>query len=100
MYKISRTQEYQEWLEEETLKSQTQIEKRLSNIEIEGHFGDHKPVGDEIWELRWENGRRVYYAYLTKFNVIILLGGNKNGQSKDITQAKRIFKKNIEVKKR
>ncbi len=99
MYKLFKTKEYQEWLKEETLKSQVQIEKRLSNIQLEGHFGDHKSVGDEIWELRWENGRRLYYAYLQKFSIILLLGGNKNGQSKDITQAKRIFKKNIEVKK-
>lgn len=45
VYKISRTKEYQEWLQEETFKSQAQIRKRLSNIEIEGHFGDHKHVG-------------------------------------------------------
>lgn len=94
MYKISKTKEYQEWLEEETLKSRAQINKRLSNIELEGHFGDYKHIHGDIWELKWENGRRVYYALIKNINVLLLLGGNKNGQSKDITQAKRILKKN------
>lgn len=48
MYKLSRTKEYQEWLEEETLKSRSQINKRLSNIELEGHFGDHKHINGDI----------------------------------------------------
>ena len=96
MYKIYRTKGYQEWFEDETEKSQFQILKRLSHIELDGHFGDHKLLGAQIWELKWANGRRLYYAYLQELN-ILLLGGNKNGQDKDIAQAKKIFKKNIEI---
>lgn len=36
------TAEYQQWLAEETFKSQAQIAERLSKVEIEGYFGDHK----------------------------------------------------------
>jgi putative component of toxin-antitoxin plasmid stabilization module len=39
-------------LEEETAKSEVQIRERISKIEMDGHFGDHKDVGDDIWELR------------------------------------------------
>jgi putative addiction module killer protein len=92
-YKFYKTDEYQEWLEQETYKSQTQIAERLLKIELEGYFGTHKYLSDNIWELKWVNGRRLYYAYFAEINIILLLGGNKNGQNKDITRAKKIFKK-------
>lgn len=46
-------------------------------------------------ELRWKNGRRVYYAEIPEKQIILLLGGNKNGQDKDIRRAKRIFNKHV-----
>ena len=95
-YKFYKTREYQNWLEEETYKSRVQITDRLTKIQTDGYFGDHKPLVDDVWELKWINGRRLYYAYLAEINLVLLLGGNKNGQSKDITKAKKIFKKYIE----
>lgn len=95
-YEFYKTPEYQDWFEKETYKSQAQIADRLSKIKLNGYFGDHKFLTDAIWELKWVNGRRLYYAYLAEINIILLLGGNKNGQSKDITRAKKIFKKYIE----
>jgi putative addiction module killer protein len=89
-YKIDKVSEYEFWLKNETEKSRVQILKRLSNIELEGHFGDHKYLESAIWELRWINGRRVYYAHITEFKIVLLLGGNKNGQSKDINKAKKL----------
>jgi putative component of toxin-antitoxin plasmid stabilization module len=41
-------------------------------------------------ELRWRNGSRVYAFIKTNRIFIILLGGNKNGQDKDIRKAKKI----------
>lgn len=96
-YRLIKTPEYEEWLEEERPKSKVQIAKRLENIESEGHFGDYKDdLGDHICELRWKNGRRVYYALIPVNNILLLLGGNKNGQDKDINQAKKIFKRHVE----
>ena len=94
-YKFFKTPEYQEWTAGETHKSQVQITDRLSKIQLDGYFGDHKSLGDDTWELKWINGRRLYYAYLAELNIVLLLGGNKNGQSKDITKAKKVFKKYI-----
>lgn len=94
-YTLYRTCEFQDWLDEETLKSQAQIDDRLFKIRDEGYFGDHKYLSTGIWELKWVNGRRLYYAYLAELNLILLLGGNKNGQSKDIAKAKKIFKRHI-----
>ena len=53
------TTEYDEWLKAQPLKSAVQIEKRISNIETDDHFGTINDVGDDVWELKWQNGRRV-----------------------------------------
>ncbi len=92
-YYFDTTPEYMEWIEGETWKSQVQIEDRLSRIENEGHFGVHKDLDDGVSELKWMNGRRVYYTIIPEKNIILLLGGNKNGQDKDINKAKKIRKR-------
>jgi len=95
-YTLHRTEEYDDWYESQHAKSQVQTEKRLSNIETYEHFGDHKYLENDVWELRWRNGRRVYYAFLIEKNILLLLGGNKNGQNKDIKEAAKILKNNTE----
>jgi len=78
-----------------------QINKRLAMIKFEGHFGDHKSISfyekrelkDKVWELRWSDGRRVYHAYIPEKKILLLLGGNKNGQSKDVSKAKALYLK-------
>jgi putative addiction module killer protein len=86
-------EEYRQWLERQTLKSRRQILDRLTKIESDGHFGHHKYLDKEVWELKFNDGRRVYYGFIEKFNSILLLGGNKNGQDKDIKKASKIFRK-------
>ena len=72
---------------------------RLSHIQDEGYFGDHKDVREDVWELRWKNGRRVYYAYIPEMKILLILGGNKNGQGKDIRKAKKILQKHVAFEK-
>jgi putative addiction module killer protein len=98
VYQIWRAPEFSNWFESETEKSKVQIDDRLSKIQDEGYFGIHKPVGDDdvVWELKWKNGRRVYYAIIPEKKVLILLGGNKNGQNKDIHKAESLFEKYTE----
>lgn len=96
-YNVYETEEYKEWLESETLKSQRQIHSRVLKIEEEGHFGHHKYLqGPGVWELKFNDGRRIYYAPVPESNLILLLGGNKNGQDKDIKKATKIFSKIVE----
>jgi putative addiction module killer protein len=58
---------------------------RLGN----GNFGDCKPVGDGVWELRvdWGPGYRVYYALEGKRLVLLCNGGDKRSQTGDIKRA-------------
>ena len=96
-YIILKTPEFEKWFISLTVREQVQIRGRLSNIENEGYFGEQKRVGDdgdiEVWELKWKIGRRVYFAYLPEMKILLLLRGNKNGQDKDINEAKKILRK-------
>jgi putative addiction module killer protein len=96
MYDLRKAPEFDEWYYEQPLKARFQIDDRLLKIVEEGHFGIHKDLENEVWELKWKNGRRIYYAYLAKYQLLLLLGGNKNGQDKDIRQAQKIFRKYTE----
>ncbi len=59
---IERTDEFRKWFAKQTEKSKAQIDARLKNIELHSYFGDHKSLGEKLLELRWKNGRRVYYT--------------------------------------
>lgn len=93
-YSIRVTDEYIKWYEKEQPKVKAQIEKRLKNITDHGHFGDDKDLDEGLSELKWKNGRRIYFSVFEDAAgniVVLLLGGNKNGQSKDISQARKIL---------
>jgi putative addiction module killer protein len=64
---------------------------RLDRLAM-GNAGDAKPVGDGIFEMRidYGPGYRVYFMRRGLLVVILLCGGDKSTQSKDITQAKAI----------
>ncbi len=92
--KIARTPEFTAWFNKQTEKEKAQIDSRLKNIELFNYFGDHKPLGEELLKLKWKNGRRVYYSLVLNEELsLVLLGGNKNGQSKDIKKARKILKR-------
>jgi putative component of toxin-antitoxin plasmid stabilization module len=57
MYKLYKTSEFEDWLDNEPLKSRLQIDDRLLRIEYDGHFGIHKNVSEDIWELKWSKQR-------------------------------------------
>jgi putative addiction module killer protein len=60
----------------------------------QGHYGDYKAVGEGVYELRFffGSGYRVYFAEDGNTIVVLLLGGDKGSQSKDITKAQRYWK--------
>jgi putative addiction module killer protein len=55
-----------------------------------GHFGKQRWVGDGVWELKikFGPGYRVYYLIEREQVVILLCGGDKGTQDRDITRAK------------
>lgn len=67
------------------------IASRLDRLAF-GHSGDSEPVGDGISELRihYGPGYRLYYRKHGNTVLILLCGGDKGSQTKDIKTAKRL----------
>ena len=59
-----------------------------------GNFGDVKPVGEGVSELRiaYGPGYRVYFKRSGETVVLLLVGGDKSSQARDIAKAKRLAK--------
>jgi putative addiction module killer protein len=57
-----------------------------------GNFGDAKPVGAGVFELRFDfgPGYRVYYTERNGEIVVLLAGGDKSTQQQDIEKAKQL----------
>ncbi len=91
-YVIYLMSQYKEWFETQTEKSKLQIEKRLDKVK-EGYFGHIRNLDDNLLELKFNDGRRIYYTIIPTNNVILLLGGSKNGQNSDIKKAKNSIEK-------
>lgn len=72
-------------------QAKQKITTRIRLIETEGYFGDHKSVGDGVSELRIHAGAgyRVYYTQRGGKLIILLAGGDKDSQARDITRAKQ-----------
>lgn len=88
---VSGKEPAREWLE--SLKDhigQARISARILRAES-GNFGDHKSVGDGVMELRIPvgPGYRLYYALDGKDIILLLVGGDKSTQNKDIEVAKK-----------
>ncbi|MBI4061685.1 MAG: type II toxin-antitoxin system RelE/ParE family toxin [Elusimicrobia bacterium] len=86
--------EFDSWLLGLSAKEQLQVDDRLDRIKRHSHFGDRKYLGEELFELRWRSGRRVYFALMVDGDgriALMLLGGDKNGQKQDIARARIIL---------
>lgn len=90
-FNLEKTSEFKEWFEEQTDKIKGLIRARFSRIELSGHFGVVNSVGDGVFELKWKIGLRVYFAYLSRKRIVVLLGGTKHGQKADIKKAKSLL---------
>lgn len=79
-----------DWLKSlRDIRARAQIEIRLRRLSV-GHFGDCKPVGEGVLELRIDVGAgyRLYCARQGQHRVILLCGGDKRTQDVDIQRAK------------
>jgi putative addiction module killer protein len=81
---------FQSWLEAlRDQKGRIAIQRRVDRIECDGHFGDRKVLEDGVCELRLDvgPGYRVYYAQDGQTVVLLLCGGDKSTQARDIKWA-------------
>lgn len=73
------------------------IRMRILRIE-EGNLGDHKYLGEDVYELRmtFGGGIRIYFGIYNNKVVLLLTGGNKNSQQRDIKKARSLWQNFLE----
>ncbi len=81
-YQVLRTAEFNEWFVHQNKTVQCFVLARLHRIAVDG-----------LIELKWKSGLRVYTARIGQMVIVVLAGGNKNGQSKDVSKAKKSLTK-------
>jgi putative addiction module killer protein len=79
---------FDEWFNHLERNIQIRIDARFTRISL-GNFGDYKSMGDGVFELRFHfgSGYRIYYGLDGKNIVILLIGGDKKRQNRDIKKA-------------
>jgi putative addiction module killer protein len=95
MIQIQTTEIFDAWFT--SLKDKqavARIQARIDRAE-DGNFGDFSSVGDEILEMRihYGPGYRLYFVQRGAELIILLMGGNKSTQEKDIRAAKQLARK-------
>ena len=92
MLEVRQTSVYSEWFAD--LRDQTakvRIDIRIRRLSL-GNPGDVKPVGEGVSELRVDHGPgyRVYFIQKADVYIVLLAGGDKSSQEKDIRNAKAL----------
>ena len=89
MIEVRQTEFFVNWLLElRDLRARARIQVRIDRLEL-GNTGDAKPVGEGVSEMRidYGPGYRVYFVRRGAELIILLAGGDKSSQSKDIRKA-------------
>jgi len=89
---IQKTDYFENWLiKVNDIRAKAKILARIKRAEL-GNLGDYKNVGDGVFEMRIDlgPGYRVYFMRSQGIVIILLSGGDKSSQLKDIHKAKQI----------
>ncbi|MBE2197979.1 MAG: type II toxin-antitoxin system RelE/ParE family toxin [Anaerolinea sp.] len=92
MIEIRKTETFVKWLDGlRDIKARSRILVRIERLAA-GNQGDVKPVGEGVSELRIDHGPgyRVYFVKRGQAVIILLAGGDKRTQAKDIKTAIRL----------
>ena len=84
---------FDEWLNIlKDVKVKARLFKRLDKVQL-GNLGDWGSVGDGVFELRehFNKGYRIYYGIEKQTVILLLCGGDKSTQAKDIKKAKQYW---------
>lgn len=94
MFEVIQTDEFETWLEDlRDRRARAQIAKRIVRVQS-GLLGDVEPVGEGVSELRvhYGPGYRLYFVRRGQVVIILLCGGDKSSQARDIARAKDMAK--------
>ena len=94
MYQLQQTDVFEKWLAGlDDRKAKARILARLDSVKL-GNLGDWKGVGGALRELRVHSGPgyRLYFVQRQSVVILLLCGGSKSTQARDIERAKRLLK--------
>jgi putative addiction module killer protein len=100
MYTIQKTDIFDKWLSKlRDLKGKARILTRIKRAEF-GNLGDYKALGNGLFEMRIDTGPgyRLYYTQVIDKIIILLSGGSKSSQVKDIKKGTQDFRRNWSLK--
>jgi len=92
MVEIRKTATFSKWIDSlRDIRARARVQVRIERLAV-GHAGDAKPVGEGVSELRidYGPGYRVYFKTQGRSVVLLLAGGDKNTQNRDIKTALRL----------
>jgi putative addiction module killer protein len=92
MIEIRKTDHFAQWLDDlRDLHARARVQARIERLAA-GNAGDAEPVGEGVSELRinYGPGYRVYFKKLGRELIVLLAGGDKGSQAKDIKAALRL----------
>ena len=92
MIEVRKTGEFAQWLDDlRDTHARARIQARIERLAA-GNPGDVKPVGAGVSELRidYGPGYRVYFMQKGSVSIILLAGGDKSTQTRDIKTALRL----------
>ena len=93
MLTVRQTEEFQDWLDAlKDTRAQVRIAARIRLVEA-GNLGDWKTVGGEVSEMRVDTGPsyRLYFTRRGSVLIIMLAGGIKSTQSRDIKRTQKML---------
>lgn len=94
MNEIITTNHFDRWLENlRDDKALVAIDKRIHKAQF-GNFGKVRFITNGIWEMKIDvsGGYRIYYKQVGKITYLLIIGGNKTSQNRDISKALEIIK--------
>jgi putative addiction module killer protein len=94
MIELKQTDTFRKWrLKLKDERARSAIASRLDRLAF-GHMGDAEPVGEGVSELRihYGPGYRVYFQRRGAVLIVLLCGGDKKTQARDIEMAKKLAK--------
>lgn len=94
-FSVRKTKRFNRWLISLDLPTRLRIAQRVDRVRYDGLRGDVKPVGEGVFEIRMDfgPGYRLYVVERDGQLVVLLIGGDKSTQKRDIAHAKAVAKK-------
>jgi putative addiction module killer protein len=92
MLKLRKTEAFAKWIDDlRDIRGKARILVRIERLAA-GNPGDSKPIGSGISEMRIDcgPGYRVYFTQRSKYLIVLLAGGDKSSQRRDIRNALKL----------